>query len=235
MLVRLQKYMAECGVGARRKCESLIAEGRVFVDGVPVTDMGVKIDPSVSTVTLDETPLSVPDKQYIALNKPVGYITGANGQFGRKTVLDLVEADTRLFPVGRLDYNTSGMLFLTNDGDFAYKLTHPKHRIEKTYLAELDGTPTETDLNALRNGVVLEDGPCAPCKVVFADKSRRSLLITITEGRNRQVRRMCAVVGHDVICLKRLSIGGVSLGELKPGEYRRLTPGEVDGFLPHDS
>ncbi len=230
-LLRLQKYMALCGVASRRAAEDMITAGQVTVNSHPVTELGTKIDPEKDRVTVSGKAIFPPQKNvYIMLNKPRGYVTTAKDNFDRKTVLDLMPKDVgRVFPVGRLDYDSEGLLLLTNDGDLTYRLTHPSHEITKTYLVLVSGTPDEAALNNLRNGVFIDGRKTMPAKAVLkrteADKS--VLQITISEGRNRQVRKMCDAVGHEVLRLRRVAEGPLKLGDLKSGEWRFLTENEV--------
>ena len=228
---RLQKYLARCGVASRRKAEELIVAGLVAVNGEVVRELGVKVDPERDRVTVAGRPISlVTEGIYLMLNKPPGYITGNRDPRGRKTVLSLLpKGFPRVFPVGRLDYNTTGLLLLTNDGDLAYALTQPKYQIEKVYQALVRGVPADDALNLLRQGVVLEDGPTLPATVdIIKVKAGNAILkLGLREGRNRQVRRMCAAVGHPVLKLERIAIGPLSLGDLALGQYRRLTGAEL--------
>lgn len=228
--IRLQKYLARCGIASRRHAEELIRQGRVKVNGVTVTEMGVTVSPG-DLVEFDGKPV-VPEEKpvYILLNKPAGYVTTVSDPQGRKTVMDLLKGvKERVYPVGRLDYGTEGLLILTNDGDFAYKSTHPRHQVNKTYIAEVEGIPSNEALRKLRDGVMLDGRLTSPADVKILKQKKRSavLKITIHEGRNRQVRRMCEAVGHPVLFLKRISIGGLRLGNLKPGEWRYLTASEL--------
>ena len=229
--MRLQKYLALCGVASRRAAEELMAQGRVCVNGFPAQTPGIKIDPKKDKVTLDRKPVNPPEeKVYIMLNKPAGYVTTAKDNFDRKTVLDLVPPELgRLYPVGRLDYDSEGLLLLTNDGDFTFRMTHPSHEIAKSYLATVAGVPTDDELMLLRRGVLIEGRKTCPAKVVVKGQNGENtrLLITIREGRNRQVRKMCAAVGHAVISLCRIAEGGLQLGNLPTGSFRHLTAKEL--------
>ena len=228
--MRLQKYMAECGVASRRKCEEMIEQGRVTVNGEQVTRQGVQIDPDRDQIWVDGKKLCPRDQLvYVMLNKPKGVVTTASDQFGRKNVVDLVDCSCRIFPVGRLDYDTEGLLFLTNDGDFAYRMTHPGHRIDKCYLALVKGIPGEQTLEQLRRGVELDGRKTAPAKAELAGTEGENGLVrlTIHEGRNRQVRRMLEQVGFPVLSLRRISVGGVRLGTLPVGKWRHLTREEL--------
>lgn len=232
-IVRLQKYIAMCGIASRRAGEKLISDGEVFVNGKKVTEQGVKVEIGADSVTVSGKLIKpVQKKYYIMLNKPIGYVSTAKDQFDRPTVTGLLkdEIKARIFPVGRLDYDTEGLLLMTNDGDFAYKITHPKHNIEKTYIAVLNGGITAAALNKLRHGVTLGDGfLTSPAEVSIVDaKAGKSIVkITIHEGKNRQVRRMFEAVGLKVDALKRISISGVELGNLPIGRWRHLTSHEI--------
>jgi len=229
--MRLQKYLSRCGIASRRHAEEMIRAGRVRVNGVTVTEMGVTVSPG-DLVECDGKPvMPVENPVYIMLNKPAGYVTTVSDPQGRKTVMDLVAgAGERVYPVGRLDYDTEGLLILTNDGDSAYRSTHPRHRVSKTYIAEVEGEPSREALQKLRDGVMLDGRLTMPAKVeLLRQKKRRAVLrITIHEGRNRQIRRMCEAVGHPVRSLKRVAIGGLRLGSLKPGEWRYLSARELE-------
>jgi len=233
--VRLQKYIADCQAASRRKAEELIAAGKVFVNGEVVTEMGCKIEPGVDKVELDGKILIPPDeKVYIMLHKPKGYITSVKDQFGRPDVSLLTAGiPARLFPVGRLDCDTSGLLLMTNDGDLAYKLTHPKHEVEKVYIARVSGQADEMVLAKLREGVIIDGKKTAPAKAMIVKNwgNSASIKITIHEGRNRQVRKMLDVVGCKVLSLKRVATGRLYLGELEEGKYRHLTRDEVSYLL----
>lgn len=233
--MRLQKYLAACGVGSRRKCEQWIQLGQVTVDGAVVTEMGVQITPNQQIVCFQGVPVVMETESvYLALNKPVGYITSSDDQFGRATVLDLVaDIPERIFPVGRLDYHSSGLLILTNDGDFANKMTHPRYHIEKTYRVSVVGAIAEDALERLRQGILLGERRTAPAqvKLIRRDADISAVEITLHEGRNRQVRRMCDAVGHAVISLCRTQIGSITLAGLESGAYRRLSPDEIQLLL----
>jgi 23S rRNA pseudouridine2605 synthase len=222
---RLQKVLAQAGIGSRRTCEELIAEGRVTVNG-EVAKLGRRVDVDSDSVEIDGVPLSIrPGLVYYLLNKPAGVVTTASDPEGRKTVVQLVPDAPRVFPVGRLDADTEGLLLLTNDGDLTFRLTHPRFGVEKEYLAEVEGTPSPKAVRQLREGVELEDGTTGPAKVALIPPN--ALRITIHEGRNRQVRRMCEAVGHPVVRLVRTRIGPLAERSLKPGEWRLLTSEEV--------
>lgn len=222
---RLQKALARVGYGSRRVCEDLIAEGRVTVNG-EVAELGRRVDPDHDLVEVDGAPIGVrPGLVHYLLNKPAGVVTTASDTHGRPTVIELVPAEPRVFPVGRLDLETEGLLLLTNDGELANRIAHPSHGLEKEYLAEVVGKPSRGALRALREGIDLDDGPTAPAR---ASLSAPSLVkLTIHEGRNRQVRRMLDAVGHPVVRLVRTRIGPLSDRRLAPGAWRDLTLAEL--------
>lgn len=222
---RLQKTLARLGFGSRRVCEDLIADGRVTVNGA-VADLGRRIRLEDDTVEVDGVPVGVrPDLVYYLLHKPAGVVTTAADTHGRATVVELVPAEPRVFPVGRLDKDTEGLLLLTNDGVLTQRLTHPSFGVEKEYLAHVDGEPSPSAMTKLRKGVELDDGVTAPAKVALLGPSL--LRITIHEGRNRQVRRMCETVGYPVVRLVRTRIGPLTDTKLKAGEWRDLTIEEL--------
>lgn len=243
--VRLQKYLSECGIASRRKAEELILQGKVSVNGKIVSKLGSKINPKLDVVTFEgKKVIKNEEYVYILLNKPIGYVTTAKDQFGRESVLDLVKTNKRLVPVGRLDMYTSGALILTNDGDFVYKVTHPKHEIDKTYTVTIKGIVTNEEVDKLRRGVKIEqvdkiknkaeteefDGlkneitnegveyitKPAKVKILRTDeeKNQSRLEITIHEGKNRQVRKMCEAIGHQVLALHRSKIAGISVKDV---------------------
>jgi 23S rRNA pseudouridine2605 synthase len=225
---RLQKVLARTGFGSRRAAEELIAAGRVTVNG-ETAELGRRIDPAADVVEVDGVLVVVADGLvHYLLNKPRGVVTTASDPEGRRTVVQLVPDEPRVFPVGRLDADTEGLLLLTNDGELAHRLTHPSFGIDKEYLAEVSGRPSAGAVRALRVGVMLDDGKTAPAKV--AQVSPGVLRITIHEGRNRQVRRMCEAVGHPVLRLVRTRIGPIADRRLKPGEWRSLTPTEIQSL-----
>lgn len=233
---RLQKYLANCGVASRRKCEEYILQGKVKVNGEIITELGRKINPEKDIVEFENKKIKECEKYvYILLNKPIGYVTTADDQFGRDTVLDLVKVRERIVPVGRLDMYTSGALILTNDGDFVYKVTHPKHEIEKTYTVTVKGIVQNSEVEQLRQGVQIEDYMTKPAKVKILktdiEKDISRLEITIHEGKNRQVRKMCEAVGRKVLALHRSKIGNIGVKDLELGKWRYLTPKEVEGLL----
>jgi len=232
--IRLQKYLAQCGVASRRKAEEYIRDGKVRVNGLIVTELGVKVSPD-DRVEVDGKPVKPENnKVYILLHKPRGYVTTVSDPEGRKTVLELVQGiNERVYPVGRLDYDTSGLLLLTNDGDFANLLMHPRHEILKVYIATVKGKPTDEAIERLKTGVRIDDYVTAPAfvKVLNYYENKTKLEITIHEGRNRQIRKMCEKIGHPVIRLKRIAYGNLELGGLKPGEWRFLTDKEVKQLM----
>ena len=235
--VRLQKYLAECGLASRRKCEEYISQKRVKVNG-KVTELGTKINPEKDKITFDNKEINkIESKIYILLNKPIGYVTTAKEQFGRESVLDLVKVKERIVPVGRLDMYTSGALMLSNDGDFIYKVTHPKHEVEKTYTVTLTGIITDEETKRLRNGVEIKSEGYttkpAKVKILKADQEKQitRLEITIHEGKNREVRKMCEAVGKKVQALHRSKIGNIIVKDLKIGEWRYLDKKEIEKLL----
>ena len=234
--VRLQKYLANCGIASRRKAEELIINGKVSVNGKVVTELGTKINPKVDKVSYNGKEVRLEDEHvYILLNKPIGYVTTAKEQFGRDSVMDLVKVKERVVPVGRLDMYTSGALILTNDGDFVYQLTHPKHEVEKTYTVTIKGIVKNEEVEKLRKGVKIEDYITKEAKVKILktdkEKNQSRLEITIHEGKNRQIRKMCEAIGHKVLALHRSKIAGIGVKELGLGKWRYLSKGEVNMFF----
>ncbi len=228
---RLQKVLAGAGIASRRHCEELILAGKIKVNGVVVRTLGSKVDPEKDKIEVEgKLLITEAPKIYIILNKPAGYVTTAYDPQGRPTVLDLVrDAGARVYPVGRLDFDTEGLLLLTNDGELTYALTHPKHEVGKTYLALVQGVPGPDKLKRFQKGLRLADGPTAPAKVRLMKTVRNNawLEITIHEGRNRQLRRMCETIGHPVFRLKRIKLGFLTMDKLEEGKYRQLTKEEV--------
>ncbi|WP_026073660.1 pseudouridine synthase [Acetivibrio cellulolyticus] len=232
-MTRLQKYIADCGVASRRKAEELIQQGSVKVNGIVVSEMGIKVSSSDRVEVNGSVIKPESKKVYILLNKPSGYVTTVKDQFRRPTVIDLLKGvDERVFPVGRLDYETTGLLVLTNDGDFTHKMTHPRHEIEKTYQATIAGTPTKDEIHSFESGLEIEDYVTSPAKLKIISTKERTCVIEVTihEGRNRQVRKMCEAIGHPVLALKRISLGKVTLGNLPEGSWRELTRDEVNSL-----
>ena len=234
--VRLQKYLANCGIASRRKAEELIINGKVSINGKVVTELGTRINPSVDKVLYNGKEVRLEDEHvYILLNKPIGYVTTAKEQFGRDSVMDLVKVKERVVPVGRLDMYTSGALILTNDGDFVYQLTHPKHEVEKTYTVTIKGIVKNEEVEKLRKGVKIEDYITKEAKVKILktdkEKNQSRLEITIHEGKNRQIRKMCEAIGHKVLALHRSKIAGIGVKELGLGKWRYLSKEEVNMFF----
>ncbi len=226
---RLQKFMARSGVASRRKSEGIIKEGRVKVNGKVITELGMKIDPKKDEIRVDNKIIKQEQFKYILLNKPAGYITTTDDPKGRNTVMDLINVKERIYPVGRLDYDTTGLLLLTNNGEVANKVMHPSYQIDKEYLTTISGTLSEKDVELLENGVKLSDGITAPAEVeIVVEYSNRSIVkITIHEGRKNQIKRMFKKLGYNVQELKRIKIGPLTLdSELKSGRYRFLTKAE---------
>ena len=234
MLERLQKILSHAGIASRRAAEELITTGRVSVNGRVVTELGSRADPAQDLIALDgKTVRPEGARSYIILNKPVGYVTTLKDPQGRPVVTDLLKGvKGRVYPVGRLDYNTEGLLLLTNDGELANLLAHPRHEVEKEYMVRVRGSVTPEQLRHIGAGIDLEDGRSAPAVVKLVRESANNswLSIIIHEGRYRQVRRMCEAIGLSVVRLKRTRYGLLETGEMKPGEFRFLTQAEVDGL-----
>lgn len=234
--IRLQKYMAEAGIASRRKAEELILEGKVKVNGKTINELGIKIVPNKDIVEYNGKKVILEKEYvYILLNKPIGYVTTVKDQFNRDSILDLVKTNKRIVPVGRLDMYTSGAIILTNDGDFVYKVTHPKHEIEKTYTVTIKGIVKDNEVEDLRKGVKIEDYITKPAKVKILktdeEKNISRLEITIHEGKNRQVRKMCEAIDHKVLALHRSKIAGIGVKDLELGKWRYLTKNEVRKIL----
>ena len=235
--IRLQKYLASAGIASRRKCEELILEGKIEVNGKIITELGTKIDPKKDEVKYNgKIVKSEEEKVYILLNKPIGYVTTAKEQFGRDMVLDLVKVNKRIVPVGRLDMYTSGALILTNDGEFVNKLTHPSHEIDKTYNVTVKGIVAKEEIENLKKGVLIDDDYItkpAKVKILKIDEEKKisRIQITIHEGKNRQVRKMCEAIGKKVLALHRCKIGNIDVKSLKLGEWRYLSKKEVEKFI----
>jgi len=222
--VRLAKFLARAGVASRRAAEQVIADGRVTVDGEPVTDPARDVGEQAD-VRVDGRVVSAEQTETWILNKPSGVVSTAREPGRRRAVTDLVDSPARLYPVGRLDADSTGLILLTNDGELANRLTHPRYEVQKTYRVELLRPPADRDLEQLRRGVELDDGPTAPARA--RRTAEREIEISIHEGRNRQVRRMAEAVGNEVVRLERVRLGPLELGELRRGEARRLTDDEV--------
>lgn len=228
---RLQKVLARLGIASRRHAEELIQQGKVVVNGTVVTTMGVKVNPQKDTILVDGKLLPPPAPlAYILLNKPRGFVTTLRDPQKRPIVTDLLkDISVRVYPVGRLDYDTEGLLLLTNDGDLSFKLQHPRFKVPKTYEVEVKGRPTKKTINHLKNGVIIEGRKTQPARVKYLREGECSSLleITIREGWKRQIRKMCAVIGHPVLNLRRIAMANLKLGHLAPGEYRTLRPEET--------
>ncbi|APQ78302.1 rRNA pseudouridine synthase [Clostridium botulinum] len=228
---RLQKYMASCGVASRRKCEDIILEGRVEVNGIKIKELGTKIISGKDIIKVDGNIIEPEEnKIYILLNKPKGYVCTAKDEKGRKTILDLVKVKERIYPIGRLDMDTSGIIILTNDGEIYNKIIHPKFEKIKTYKAKVKGTIEKDHIELFKKGIDIGDYLTAPAtlEILKINKDTSEIIIKIHEGKNRQVRRMCKSIGHAVIDLDRISIGNITKSDLKLGEWRYLTNKEID-------
>lgn len=237
--VRLQKYLANCGICSRRNAEKLILDGKVSINGKVVTELGTKITPELDKVTCEGKEVKKQDSYvYILLNKPIGYVTTVKEQFGRPTVMDLIkEVKYSVVPVGRLDMYTSGAIILTNDGDFVYKVTHPKNEVEKTYNVTVKGIVSNDDVKQLENGVEIDDYISGKAKIkilkIDEQKNISRIQITIHEGKNREVRKMCSAIGKNVVALHRSKIGNVDLKGLKIGEWRYLNLDELKSIVTY--
>ena len=235
-LERLQKVLAHAGVASRRASESLIEQGRIKVNGKIVTQLGTKVDPGRDEIVVDGQPLAkaVETLVYIILNKPAGVLSAASDDRGRKTVVDLVAVPERVYPVGRLDLYSEGLILLTNDGELAGRITHPRYHVEKEYLVLVTGKPSDWRLDQWRKGEVEVEGrPAAPARVerLKLEKDNVWLKVTLTEGRKRQIREVARQLGHPVLRLERVRLGPVKLGNLKPGHWRHLTQHETQRLL----
>lgn len=234
--IRLQKYLADCGIASRRKCEELILQGKILVNG-NIAKLGQKIIVGKDNIRYNNKEVVKKDTNYIyiLLNKPIGYVTTVNDQFNRETILDLVKVNRRIVPVGRLDMYTSGAIILTDDGDFVYKVTHPKHEITKTYTVTLIGKVSNEEVNMLRDGVLIDGYKTKPAIVrilkIDEEKNQSRLEIKIHEGKNRQVRKMCEAINKKVIALHRSRIGDIAVKDLKIGTWRYLKQEEVKSIL----
>ena len=229
--MRLNKFLSNSGVASRRKCDELIKEGKVFVNGKQVRELGTVVNEKKDKVTVEGNVISLPSSfVYIKLNKPKGYACSASDEKGRKTIYDLIDCDERLFSIGRLDYDTEGLIILTNDGDFANKVAHPKYNIEKEYRVTIEGDIKESELAVMRKGVVIdgERMPSARVEKLSQDDKYTKLSVVIDEGQNRQVRRMFEAIGKSIRLLKRVRIGQVRLGGLSRGDYKDLTEEELN-------
>ena len=234
--MRLQKYLASCGVASRRNSEKLISEGRVSVNGITVTELGSQVDELADVVQVDGITVSPEqEKHYLIYNKPVGEVTTAFDPEGRPTVMDrFKDYPVRLFPVGRLDYDSEGLLLLTNDGDLMNRLLHPSFEIPKAYLTKVSNAVSDEEIRKLRKGVIIDHRMTSPAavKLIRHDMFSTDLLITIHEGRNRQVRKMIEAIGHQVVRLKRVRFGPLQLDDLPSGMWRRLTEEELSKLKP---
>ena len=234
---RLQKFIANQGICSRRKAEEYISSGRIKVNGEVVTELGTKINPSKDIIEVDDKKISniAGKKVYILLNKPIGYVTTTKDQFNRNTVLDLVKVKEKVLPVGRLDMYTSGAIILSNDGDFIYKITHPKYEVEKTYNVTLKGQITDDEVENLKNGVKVIDYITGKAKVkilrIDEEKGLSRVEIIIHEGKNREVRKMCEAIGRKVLALHRTKIGNISVKDLRLGTWRYLKSNEIKSLL----
>lgn len=224
--MRLQKFISRSGYASRRKAEELIRAGHVQVNGETVTDMGIVVDPETDAVSVEGTRLRLAEnKIYILLNKPEGVVTTLSDNFNRPIVTDFVDINERIYPVGRLDYDSKGLVLLTNDGDLAYRLTHPRHHVPKTYLVRIDKSLSSEDLDHFRRGIDIGDYTTAECRIV--SKGSLSYEVELIEGKNRQIRRMFKALGFQVLSLQRIRLGDILLDSLNEGEWRHLAPGEV--------
>lgn len=237
MEIRLQKYLAEAGIASRRTCEKYIVEGKIKINGQVVTELGTKVNPDLDKIEYNNKLIKKTDKNftYILLNKPIGYVTTMKDQFNRDIVLDLIKTDKRLIPVGRLDMYTSGALILTDDGEFIYRVTHPKNEITKTYTVTLKGIVTREDVELLKKGVDIGGFITSKSQVRILktdlEQNKSRLEITIHEGKNRQVRKMCEAIGKKVLALHRSKIGSIGVKDLKIGNWRYLKQEEVDELM----
>jgi pseudouridine synthase len=231
MNIRLQKYLADCGIASRRAAEGLIEKGLVSVNGVTIKEQGVKVNPDHDTIKYKGKIVRFEKVlKYYMLNKPTKCMTTLSDENSRRTILDLVKVKERIYPVGRLDYMSSGLLLLTNDGDLTYKLTHPKHHVEKRYIVSVEPKVSNKDVKLLEKGVSLEAYTTAPCEINLLEENKKVQVfeVVLHEGKNRQIRKMFEHIGGNVTTLKRVSMGDLNLGQLKSGEFRELTKQEVN-------
>lgn len=226
---RLDKYLANLGVASRRNIKTLLKEQVLTVNDKRVRESGTRIDPQKDAICLNGKAIKPPKLVYFLLNKPLGIISTTSDEFGREDVTSLIPSKERIYPVGRLDKDTSGLIILTNDGELANLLTHPRYHVDKTYLLSITGRITNDQMAAFRNGIILDDGITAPAavKILQETNTTSSVIVTIHEGKNRQIRRMCKEVRIDLLALERIQFGPLTLGNLKSGQYRELTPKEV--------
>ena len=232
--MRLEKFLSESGIASRRDAKKYISAGRVSVNGERVLIPGTHINPQKAEITFDGKPIrGKPQRIYLMLNKPAGYVTTVRDERGRPTVMELVsDISERIYPVGRLDVDTEGLLLMTNDGDFAHRILHPSHETQKTYIAWVEGRPNQRAIQRLREGIEIEEGTITSAKVnqIGKREGQTQFKVVIHEGKKRQIRRMFHAVGHDVVHLKRVGIGSLSLGRLSTGKYRPLTPAEIESL-----
>lgn len=231
MEMRLQKYLADCGVASRRKSEEFILQGLVKVNGKVVTQLGTKVETDRDKVEFDGNIVKTKkSKIYILLNKPSGYISATKDQFDNPSVLHLVNIKERIFPVGRLDKDTTGALILTNDGDFSYALTHPKKEVNKTYIAEVVGRPTDEEMRVFMKGIYIDGKKTSPARIRIVKETKKNSIVEIIihEGRNRQVKKMCEEIGHKVVTLHRQAVGTINVDGLLEGKWRYLTDKEIE-------
>ena len=235
--MRLEKFLSESGIASRRNAKKYISAGRVSVNGERVLIPGTHIAPQQDEIAFDGEPIrGKPKRIYLMLNKPAGYVTTVRDERGRPTVMELVsDIAERIYPVGRLDVDTEGLLLMTNDGDFAHKILHPSHETQKTYTAWVEGKPNQRAIQRLREGIEIEEGTITSAKVnqIGKREGQTQFKVVIHEGKKRQIRRMFHAIGHDVVHLKRVGIGSLSLGRLSTGKYRPLTPTEIESLDPH--
>ena len=232
--MRLNKFLSNSGLASRRKCDQLIEEGKVFVNGKQVTELGSQINEKKDKVTVDGKTITLPSSfVYIKLNKPKGYACTAHDEKGRKTIYDLIDSEERLFSIGRLDYDTEGLILLTNDGDFANKVAHPKFNIDKEYRVTVEGEIKESEMAVMRKGVVVDGQrmPSAIVNFISYENGYTKLSVIIDEGQNRQIRRMFEAIGKTIKLLKRVRIGQVRLGGLRRGDYKDLTEVELNSLV----
>lgn len=226
---RLNKFLADCGISSRRKCDLLIQSGKVAVNGQLILSLGSQIDETKDIITVEGKRVSAPDRfHYILLNKPKGYVTTVSDELKRKTVIDLLPKNVRLFPVGRLDKDTTGVLLLTTDGELAYLLTHPKFDIEKVYRVQISQSIQRDQLRKLEAGIMLDDGLTRSCQIKIISKDRKRLEMVLKEGRKREIKRMLSALGYDVIDLERIRFAFLNVGRLKRGEWRNLSLAEIN-------
>lgn len=232
-MIRINKYLASLGIASRRKVDDLILQGKISINGVVLKELGTKVDPDKDDIRVNGNSIQEQnDFVYIVLNKPRGVISSASDEHGRQTVVDLVKSTVRIFPVGRLDQESEGLILLTNNGALTNNLTHPKFHISKTYHVLIEGLLSDSQLEKLQTGVILKDGLTAPAEVRVLEAGKKSLIeIVLHEGRNRQIRRMCSELNIQLRNLKRVKIGEVGLGDLALGKFRDLTPEEISSLV----